>query len=57
MARNKHNNADEDERPMRFENCCYLNFCHHNTDKRRIPWKDGVDKSNKALMFGKKNGG
>lgn len=37
MARNKHNNADEDDKPMRFENPCYINNCHH----------DGRDPKNK----------
>lgn len=35
MARNKYNKANEEDEPMRFENPCYFNHCHHNRDKKK----------------------
>ena len=35
----------------KFENPCWYNHCHHNCDKRRILWKQGRHKTNKAVRF------
>lgn len=45
MARAKHNGRKGEKE----ENICYINNCHHNRDKRRLRWKQGVYKSNKTI--------
>ncbi len=45
MARRKSNGKKGDKE----SNPCYFNRCHHNKDKKRIRWKQGLHKSNKSI--------
>jgi hypothetical protein len=44
MARARYNG----KKGLKEENICYVSGCHHNRDKKRIIWKQGIHKSNKS---------